>query len=98
MGIILDNQLKFGDHLKMMSGKISKTIGLLRKLQNLLPRAILITEYKAFIRLHLDYVDILYDQAYNMFFQQKLESIQYDAWLIITRAIPGTSKKSFNNN
>ena len=98
MGIILDNQLKFGDHLKMMSGKISKTIGLLRKLQNLLPRAILITEYKAFIRLHLDYGDILYDQAYTMFFQQKLESIQYDAWLIITRAIPGTSKKSFNNN
>ena len=32
--IILDTQLKFDDHLKMVSGKISKTVGLLCKLQN----------------------------------------------------------------
>ena len=63
----------------MVSGKISKTIGLLRKLQNLLPRAALITIYKAFIRPHLDYGDVLYDQACNMSFHQKLESIQYNA-------------------
>ena len=63
----------------MASGKISKTIGLFRKLQNLLPRAALVTIYKAFIRPHLDYCDILYDQAYNMSFHQKLESIQYNA-------------------
>ena len=43
LGIILDNQLKFDDHIKIMSGKISKTIGLLRKLQNFLPRVALIT-------------------------------------------------------
>ena len=93
MGIILDNQLKFHDHLKMVSGKINKTIRLLRKLQNLLPRAALITIYKAFIRPHLDYGDILYDQAYNMSFHQKLESIQYNACLAITGAIRGTSKE-----
>ena len=33
LGIILDNQLKFDEHLKIVSGTISKTIGLLRKLQ-----------------------------------------------------------------
>ena len=49
----------------MVSRKISKTIGLLLKLQNLLPRAALITIYKAFMRPHLDYGDILYDQEYN---------------------------------
>ena len=83
LGIILDNQLKFEDHLKIVSGKISKTIRLLRRLQNFLPRAALITIYKAFIRPHLDYGDILYDQAY-MSFQQKLESIQCNACLAIT--------------
>ena len=77
----------------MVSRKISKTIGLLLKLQNLLPRAALITIYKAFIRPHLDYGDILYDQAYNMSFHQKLESIQYNACLAITGAIRGTSKE-----
>ena len=33
LGIILDNQLKFDDHIKIISGEISKTIGLLRILQ-----------------------------------------------------------------
>ena len=67
LGIILDNQLKFDDHIKVVFRKISKTIGLLRKLHNFLPRAALITIYKGFIRHHLDYVDILCDQAYNVF-------------------------------
>ena len=89
----VDNQLKFDDHIKMVFRKISKTIGLLRKLHNFLPRAALITIYKAFIRPHLDYGDILYDQAYNMSFHQKLESIQYNACLAITGAIRGTSKE-----
>ena len=74
----------------MVSGKISKTIGFLRKLQNFLPRAALITIYKAFIRPHLDYGDILFDQAYNMSFHQKLEFSQYNACLAIARAIRGT--------
>ena len=77
----------------MVSGEISKTIGLLRKFHNFLPRAALITMYRAFIRPHLDYGDILYDQAYNMSFHQKLESIQYNACLAITGAIRGTSKE-----
>ena len=63
LGIILDNQLKFDDYIKMVLRKISKTIGLLRKLHNFLRRAALITIYKPFIRPHLDYGDILYDQA-----------------------------------
>ena len=66
----------------MVSRKISKTIGLLRKLQIFLPRAALVTIYKAFIRTHLDYGEILYDQAY-MSFHQNLESIQCNACLAI---------------
>ena len=42
LGIILDNRLKFDDHMKMVLRKISKTIGLLRKLHNFLPSAALI--------------------------------------------------------
>ena len=54
-------------HIKMVSGKISKIKGLLRKLQKLLPRAVLVTVYEPFIRPHLNYGDILYDQAHNVF-------------------------------
>ena len=45
----------------MVTTKINKIIGLLRKLQKLLARTALITIYKAFVRPHLDYGDILYD-------------------------------------
>ena len=76
LGLTLDNRLTFDEHLTNVSNKISKTIGLLRKLQNILPRPALLTIYKCFIRPHLDYGDIIYDQAYNLSFHQKLESIQ----------------------
>ena len=44
----------------MVSLKISKTLGFLRKLQNLLPKSALITIYKAFVRRYLDYSDIFF--------------------------------------
>ena len=75
LGIIIGSKLTFENHINMVTTKINKTIGLLRKLQNLLPRTALITIYKAFVRHRLDYGDILYDQAFNFSFQQKLESI-----------------------
>ena len=40
------------------------------------------------MRSQLDYADIIYDQAYNSAFHGKLESIQYNACLAITGAIP----------
>ena len=81
------------EHRKMLSSKINKTLGLLQKQQNLLPRSALVTMYKAFARFHLDYGDILHDQSYNMSFHQKLESVQYNACLAIIGAIRGNSKK-----
>ena len=76
MEVILDTQLKFEDHLKMVSGKANRFLGILIKLQNVLPSAALITIYKAFIRHHLDCGKTFYDQTYNIYFHQKLESIQ----------------------
>ena len=93
LGLTLDNRLTFDKHLTSVSNKISKTIGLLRKLQNILPRPALLTIYKSFIRPHLDYGDIIYDQAYNLSFHQKLESIQYNAALALTGAIRGSSRE-----
>ena len=73
--------------------KVNKNIGLLRKLQNILPREPLLTIYKSFVRPHLDYGDVIYDQHYNSSFHQKLESKQYNAALAITGAIRGSSRE-----
>ena len=91
LGVILDVKLTFGEHLKNVFNKTNKTIGLLRRLSNSLPRQALLTIYKAFVRPHLDYGDVLYDQAFNNSFHTKIESIQYNACSAITRAIRGTS-------
>ena len=86
LGMYLDSKLNFSEHLKTIFQKTNNTIGLLRKLQTLLPRAPLITIYKSFIRPHLDYGDMIYDQTFNMQFQQKIETIQCNAALVIAGA------------
>ena len=60
LGVILDSNLIVDEHLKMVSLKVSKT-------QNLPPRSALIITYKAFVRPYLDYDDILYNQAYQVY-------------------------------
>ena len=82
----LNSKLNFSVHLKTIFQKTNKTIGLLHKLQSLLPSTPLII-YKSFIRSHLDYGDMIYDQTFNMSFQQKMENIQHNAVLGITHAI-----------
>ena len=95
LGITLDEQLRLCKNLKMMASKINKTIGLLQKMQNLLPRSALITIYKAFVRPHLNYGDIIYGESYNGSFHHKLDLFQYNACLEITGVIRGTSKEKF---
>ena len=50
----LDAQLTFEEYLNVVTTKTNETIGLLRKLQNILPRLALNSIYKAFVRQHLD--------------------------------------------
>ena len=76
LGVYLDDRLTFREHFRNIFEIVNRTISLLRKLQKILPRAPLVTIYKSFIRLPLDYGDILYDQTFNNIFHKKLESIQ----------------------
>ena len=87
LGIILDKKSNF---LKSKLTKVNTIIGLLRKLQKILPQEPLLTIYKSFVRPHLDYGDFIYDQHYNSFYQ-KLQSTQYNAALAITGAIRRSS-------
>ena len=97
LGIIFDESLSFEEYLKTISVKTNKTLYLLRKLQNILPRAALITLYKSFIRSYFHYGDMIYEHAFNSSFHEKLESIQYNASLVITGAIIGISREKRYN-
>ena len=93
LGIFLDARLTFAEHLKVITTKVNETIGLLRKLQKALPRTALMTMYKTFVRPHLDYGDIIYDEAYNETFHPNLGSILYNACLALSGAIRGSSRE-----
>ena len=58
LGIFLDARLTFEEHLKVITTKVNKTIGLLQTLPTL-PRPTLMTMYKPFVKPHLDYGDII---------------------------------------
>ena len=47
LGMLLDTKLDFQGHLKIILNKANKTIGLLRKLYNTLPRLPLLKIYKS---------------------------------------------------
>ena len=57
LGVILDLKLTFEEHLLNVCKTVNRTIGRIRKLQNVLLRITLVTICKAFVRTHLDYGD-----------------------------------------
>ena len=93
LGMILDSKLSFIKHLKEKISKANKVIGIIRRLYNFLPRFTLINIYKAYVRPHLDYGDVIYDNSSNASLSQMIESVQYNAALAITGAIRGTSRE-----
>ena len=76
----------------MKISKAEKGVSVIKKLYNILQRNALLTIYKSFVRPHLDYGDIVYDQPTNQSFSNKIEAVQYNAALAITNAIKGTSR------
>ena len=85
-------KLTVNDHIDYIFNKVNKLIDLLWKLQNFLPSKVFITIFKAFFRPHLDYDNVLCDQGFNNYSYERLELVQFHAWLAITGAIIGTSK------
>ena len=63
----------------------------LGKFQSFFSGSSILSIYKTFVRSRFDYANIIYDQAYNSTFHDKLEYLQYNACLATTGAIRGTS-------
>ena len=71
LGLILDEKLNFKQHIDSAIFKVNKGISTIKQLRYSLPRKLLITIYKAFLRALTDYGDIIYDQPKNDSFSQK---------------------------
>ena len=75
LGLILDEQLNFNEHLESKINKCYEKIGFLKKLSIKLTRDALLRIHKSFIRYHLGYGDIVYDKPSNESFTSRLERV-----------------------
>ena len=75
LGIYLDESLDFSYHIKEKMAKEMKGIAIIRKLNKVLPQHSLLKIYESFVRPHLDYGDIVYDQPNKESLSQKTERI-----------------------
>ena len=100
LGLTLDSSLSFKKHLNEKIIKAKKNIGIIKHLFNFLPRKTLDQMYKTLVRSNLDYCDIIYHipsiQTQSGVtltdLMEKLEKIQYQAALAVTRAWQGSSR------
>ena len=60
LGLILDSKLSFKRHVNEKIIKAKKGIGIIKYLSKFLPQKTLDQMYKALVRSHLDYCDIIY--------------------------------------
>ena len=94
LGLLLDSSLSFKKHLNEKIIKAKKNLGIIKHLSIYLPRKTLDQMYKALIRSHLDYCDIIYHipSVQTRFgvtitdLMEKAERIQYQAALAVTGA------------
>ena len=93
LGLLLDKRLAFDRHIEEMILRANKGVGLITRPRRYLPRNSLLTIYKAFIKPHLDYADVVYDYPGNAsFIQSNLLSVQYNASLAISGCFRSTSR------
>ena len=60
-------------HTETALCNVNKGISITKKLRSTLARKSLLIIYKAFLRPHIGYVDVIYDQPFNESFREKLE-------------------------
>ena len=102
LGLILDSGLSFEKHLNEKIIKAKKNIGIIKHLSKFLPLKTLDQMYKALVRSHLDYCDIIYHQPslHNQpplgvslnSLMEKVERIQYQAALAVTGTWQGSNR------
>ena len=72
LGIIVDDQLLWKSHINSSVSKISKGIGMLRRMKPYVPKFELIHVYNAIILPHFDYCSLVWDTCSNYLKVMKL--------------------------
>ena len=76
LGVIIDNNLSWKDHIIHISKKLSSKIGLIKRLYHILPRSVLLKLYEPLFQSNLDYCITVWGHAANKYINllQKLQN------------------------
>ncbi len=83
LGLELNEGLTWESHVSAIISKVSKVIGVLRRLKSLLPLSALVLIYNSLIQPHFDYCGVIWDNLAGGL-GQKLQHMQNRAAQIIT--------------
>ncbi len=85
LGLKLDESLTWGHHVSTIISKVSKVIGVLRRLKPLLPQPTLVMIYNSLLQPYFDYCSIVWDSL-GKGLGQKLQHLQNGTARIITES------------
>ena len=89
LGVIMDDKLNFGDHIKIIENKVARGVGILSKLKHFLPQTILLQLYHTLVHSLLLYGIIIWGNTFPTY-MQKLNALK-------NRAIKAISGTHFRN-
>ena len=82
LGIILDDKLSFQPHIKLLEGKLSRSLGILRKVKPFLSTSCMLQFYYSFFHSHLQYSILLWGSTSKTYFS-KIKVLQNKAIKVI---------------
>ena len=88
--LILDTSLTFDERMEAVTSLVNRTISLVKKIITYHLSSLTKT-YKSFLRSQLDFGDVIFGEAYNISFHQRLLYLQNKTLLTITDAMNGSS-------
>ena len=59
LGVIVDDQFKWNSHINMVATKVSKGIGIIRRMKAFVPQSTLISVYNSIIWPHFNYCSLV---------------------------------------
>lgn len=72
LGVILDNKLSWSNHISYIHSKISKGLGIIKKVRNILNKSTLTQLYYTFLYPYLSYCNIIWGRAAKIYINQLL--------------------------
>ena len=95
LGVVIDNELNFKQYIKIMEGKVARSVGILPKLKHFFPQNIMLQLYYALVHPFLSYGIIIWGATYPTYI--RLKSLQNRAIRAVARCHYRDQEKLFYN-